>query len=1155
MGNAANGIPFKVGVWLGPDGRGVIAALDPGGYAAKVTQDLSKNESWLTRINNTGAQSGAFVDYHYYGTGDRGGAPDEKSVEWIETAMHSDGPIHVVSSKADKMLKDITPEQRAKLPVYQGELLLTNHSAGSVTSQAYMKRWNRKNELLADAAERASVAAMWLGDAPYPAQKLYNAWDLLLGSQMHDMLPGTSVPMAYQFCWSDECLAANQFAAVTTDAVGAVAKAMDTSAQGVPVVVYNPLSIEREDVVEATVNLPQQDFHGWGVQVLGPDGKEVPSQIVPRLHSKTTETYNPAENVKIQFLAKVPPVGFATYDVRPNVKAKRSTAARSTPPSSRLQPRDKPSSRLRVTINDAGEISSIFDKRANREVLESPVRLAFLYENPSQYPAWNMDWDDRKNPPRSYVTGATKIEIVESGPARSTIQVTREAEGSKIVQRISLCGADGDRVEVRNKIDWQTRERSFKASIPFTIANPLATYDIAVGTMQRGNNEEKKFEVPQHQWFDLTAPDNSYGAAVINDSKYGSDKPDDHTMRLTLLYTPGTRAGYHDQGTQDFGRHDITYAIVPHAGDWRKANVPWIAARVNQPLMSFVASKHEGALGKTFSLASVSSNQVAIQAIKKAEDSDEIIVRVKEITGQPAQNVHITLGPGILSAREVDGQERQLADAKVEDGALVADIEPYRLRAFALKVKENAAKAEAVKSTPVALAYDLDAISLPSNRADGAFDEDGRTYPSDQIPATITSEGIDFKMGPTADGAKNAVVAKGQSIPLPANTRRIYLLASCIKGDQPAGFMVGQTAMTLDIQDWSGFIGQWDVRHWAGDVPETAGQIEFPCDGLTPGYVRPATVAWFSSHRHLPGAKQPKLTTETNQSAANATAQHEQGSNDFYRYSYLFKYALDVPAGATTLTLPNNTNVRIFAITAVTNAHDGATPARPLFDTLADHTTTDGPTFSPAPGTYSDATAVTINHPLYWQAGKIHYTTDGSAPTENSPVYAAPFLLAHSATVRAKEFFGTTPQEASAKFEVNDTTPPSVRSIAAMSVLPTVTVAFSEPLAKQSAEDSGNYRFEPAAEVKSAKLSDDGQSVALTLAAPLAANSNLSVTGVKDISGNASDVKSHPIEVHTPIYSARRLRRRLAAQGRKTRRGSPCTPSDSWIDERLREDA
>src|SRR5204863_8558461 len=138
---SAVGIPFKVGVWEGPDGSSVIAALDPGAYVGEVRDDLSTNDSWRTRVDNNGKQSGVFTDYHYYGTGDQGGAPTEQSVAMIEKSVAGSGPLKVISGPADWMFKSITPQMRDKLPRYKGELLLTQHSAGSITSQAMMKRW------------------------------------------------------------------------------------------------------------------------------------------------------------------------------------------------------------------------------------------------------------------------------------------------------------------------------------------------------------------------------------------------------------------------------------------------------------------------------------------------------------------------------------------------------------------------------------------------------------------------------------------------------------------------------------------------------------------------------------------------------------------------------------------------------------------------------------------------------------------------------------------------------------------------------------------------------------------------------------------------------------------------------------------------------
>ena len=65
-----------------------------------------------------------------------------------------EGPVHVIESAADQMFNDIKPDMTSRMPQYKGDLELINHSAGSLTSQAYHKRWILKNELLADAAEK-----------------------------------------------------------------------------------------------------------------------------------------------------------------------------------------------------------------------------------------------------------------------------------------------------------------------------------------------------------------------------------------------------------------------------------------------------------------------------------------------------------------------------------------------------------------------------------------------------------------------------------------------------------------------------------------------------------------------------------------------------------------------------------------------------------------------------------------------------------------------------------------------------------------------------------------------------------------------------------------------------------------------------------------
>jgi alpha-mannosidase len=949
--NTPVGIPFNVGFWEGPDGRGVIAAFNPGSYGGQVREDISKSPiiadpnarnnpiDWPGRVALNGKASRLLTDYHYYGTGDTGGAPSEASVKMMEAIVTrgtaslpgqanpaqgqpspsplpavrvGDGPLHVVSATSEQMFLDIKPEQLAGLPRFKGELQLTNHSAGSYSSETFQKRWNRKNELLADAAEKASVAAAWLGGRPYPQDRLNKAWTLVMGGQFHDILPGTATPKAFEFSWNDDVIAMNQFAEVLTSATESIASGMNTETKGAAVVVYNPLNISREDVVEVSVSFPSGMPNA--VRAFGPDGKEVPAQL---------------SNGKVLFLAKAPSVGYAIYDVQPADAVENTSTLKVT--ESSLE-----NARYRVALDQNGDVSSIFDKTLNREMLSAPARLAIKTDKPEQWPAWNMDFPDQQKAPRAYVSGPARTRVVEKGPVRVAVEVERETEGSKFVQTISLSAGDaGRRIEFGNVIDWNTREANLKATFPLAAANEMATYNWDVGTIQRATNDEKKFEVPSHQWIDLTDKSGSFGVTVLTDCKNASDKPDDRTIRLTLMRTPGLgpRAGYGDQTTQDLGHHEFVYGLAAHAGDWRKEETDWQAQRLNQPLIAFQSDRHAGSLGKNFSLLGVNNTRVRVLALKKAEESDEVIVRVVELNGQPQRGVRLSLAAPIISAREVNGQELSVGKATVMKGELVTDLGAYQLRAFAIKLGAPRMKLAPSISETVTLPYDLSATSTDGTKSAPGFDSAGRALPAEMLPRGLEYDGIRFQFGATTKGNANAMIAKGQTIALPRGVfNRVYIVAASADGDPTATFRIGNNLVELNIQNWGGFIGQWDDRQWKtkevtippravppGTPPDIAAQLQRPRTridpygemvGITPGFIKRTPLAWFASHRH-----------------------NADGANEYYAYSYLFAYVVDVPAGAQTLTLPVNDKIRVLAIT-VANQRGRLWPAQPLYDTL-----------------------------------------------------------------------------------------------------------------------------------------------------------------------------------------------------------------------------
>ncbi len=977
------GIPFNVGIWEGTDGKTVIAALNPGGYGSSVNTDLSKEPpppppadpnaqggrgrgrgpqetDWVKRIDLDGKVTGVFADYKYVGTGDIGGSVSESSVKLLEATVTKgmaslptfggrggrggrgqndtpppppnppvamgEGPVHVVVAAADQMFKDIKPEMTARMPRYKGDLELINHSAGSLTSEAYHKRWNRKNELLADAAEKASVAAQWMGGRPYPQQRLNDAWTLVMGGHFHDTAAGTATPRAYEFAWNDDVIAMNQFSGVLTSATEAVASGLNTQTRGSAIVVYNPLNIAREDVVEADSPLPAGTK---AVRVMGPDGKEAPAQI---------------ENGKVIFAAKMPPVGYAVYDVEASASAPSSSL--------KVTASSLENARYRVSINNDGDVSSIFDKSLNKELLTAPVRLAISHDSPRQWPAWNMDWDQVHAAPRAYVSGASNARILENGPARVAVQVTREFEGSKFVSTVRLAAGDaGNRVEFTQSIDWKGLASNVKAAFSLAASNTNATYNWDVGTVQRPNEDERQFEVASHQWIDLTDQSGAFGATILTDVKNASDKFDDHTIRLTLLRTPGGTS-YSDQFNQDWGHHEIVYGIAGHTGDWRSSQTDWQGQRLNDPLVAFESPKHAGSLGKEFSLLTVDNPRIRVLAVKKAEMSDEIVLRMVELDGKAENNVHVKFAGPIAAAREVNAQELPIGPATLQNGALVTSFTANQPRTFALKLGAAPGKLTAIASKPVELKYDLAAASNDDTKTVGGFDEKGDAMPAEMLPATLDFGGVEFHLGPAGTGKANAVVAKGQKIDLPAGRyNRVYVLAAS-DGDQKAEFHAGAKAAEFTVEDWGGFIGQWDTRLWAprpasiqqggrggNGTPTTIPLRQdwavsanhatwdaaergspnwsprYPEDfrGMSPGYIKRADVAWFASHHHT-----------------------SDGLNEPYQYSYIFAYAIDLPANARTLTLPNNAKIRVLAV-SVAEENPEVRPAQPLYDVLGNN--------------------------------------------------------------------------------------------------------------------------------------------------------------------------------------------------------------------------
>ena len=396
-----------------------------------------------------------------------------------------------------------------------------------------------------------------------------------------------------------------------------------------------------------------------------------------------------------------------------------------------------------------------------------------------------------------------------------------------------------------------------------------------------------------------------------------------------------------------------------------------------------------------------------------------------------------------------------------------------------------------------------------AKRDDGAMQADGAAYPAELFPHLLSREGVDFKLGPVADGDKNALAAHGQQLELPAGEfNRVHLLVAA-NGDASSEIKIGETNQPFNVPNWTGFIGQWDNRLWdAADVgtPYTEGHADpFKVEhnglptGLTPGFVKRTPVAWFATHHNTP-----------------------QG-DAYYEYSYLFQLSYDLPAGTKKLTLPNNPNIRVFAISV--SRQPTATPAAaPLYDTLADHQIGGAPTIPQADQTFTDATRITLVPPLYYHPRDLHYTLDGSDPTAASPVYDGPFFKADATNIAVRQIDANGWQGPVARgvIRIHDTIPPQLLSIVTEKAH-ALTLSFSEPLNAATASDPKNYTILPPIAVDKITLSPDGTVATLVFASPLVSGIayTIALHGLSDTSPAANEIVgiTRPFNPDNIVYS------------------------------------
>ena len=810
---SAYGVPFDIGKWYGPDGNYIYANINPHDYYFTLTKlrdwdfvqkKLKENEKYdlpLTAV--------------FHGIGDRGGAPPEKSVAFVEQEIgkNAQSDLEVLSVPADQIFhdldKDLTPQQKEKLPVWDTELVMRDHGAGGYTSRAIGKRWNRRCEELADMAERMNLVAQHIGAKAYPHAAMERHWKRFIAHQFHDDLPGTSVQRAYRRSWNDYAVSMNGFAGEFASAVAAVADRMKTDfASGMPVVVSNMLEFRRSAPVTLEIKNPAKNF----ARVFDDKGREVKSQVTDFADGRMT----------LLFVADVPAMGCRAYDVRMSDVPCALASAVSVSDESVLE-----NQKYVVRLNKNGYISSIVDKTLDdREILKAPViNGVFKYKGSKDWPAWELNYEDLNKEP-DFVPAGVSVSVEERGPVRVALKVTRQYDKSTFTDYIAL--ADGsDIVEVYSEIEWQNRHRCVKNKFSFTAKNPQASFDLGLGYISRGNMNSTLFEVPAQKWVDLTDESGEFGVSVFSECKYGWDKWDDNTLRMTVVHTPAKNYRIDSmQSMMDLGLNRYSYAIYSHSGGCENGCDQKAKAFV-QPMAAVQTTKHGGDLPVQFSCIEVSEPNVDVRAVKPGIDGRSIVLRVNEMAGTAKTGVKVRLFDGVDAAAEINACEKEIGPAQLQDGALVFDLKPFEVKSFAVSAP---AAETAVHSRELALEKNVRFVTGNGDTASADLDY---SVPAEILPDKIYTCGIEFETDRAGGSAKNAVLCKGQTVQLPEGTKAVAFLVTSLKGDCSAEFASGADSVSVPVADAFENFAAWDLY----DFQETA-------------YIKDVQIGYEATHTH-----------------------------------------------------------------------------------------------------------------------------------------------------------------------------------------------------------------------------------------------------------------------------------------------------------------
>jgi alpha-mannosidase len=600
-----------------------------------------------------------------FGFGDGGGGPTREMMEFARRLEDLPGVPRVRVGRVDGYFRRLSERvgDDPRLPLWDGELYFEYHR-GTYTSQAQVKRDNRRAEFLLHNAELYATAAGALLGAAYPREALDECWEIVLRNQFHDIIPGSSIKEVYEDSGRDYARAFALGDGVFREALGALAGAAgrgDAGAEDGAVVVFNPTPFDRSDLVAC--DLPPE------TEALDEAGAPLPRQG------------------GLLYARDVPANGYRRFALG----RRGAAAAGAGDPADgglTVTGRRIETPHLLVELNERGQLSRLLDKRHDREVLPPgrPANVLQAFEDkPLRFDAWDIDiYYQQKG---RDVGDLVESVVEETGPERGVLRLVWRFEQSTITQRLTVY-ARTPRIDFETHVDWQQSQVLLKAAFPVLVRSTRATYEIQFGSVERPTHwntswDWARFETVAHKWADLS--EGGYGVSLLNDCKYGHDVKDD-VMRLTLI-----KSAVAPDPQADRGEHRFTYALYPHAGDWYDGGTVRQGYRLNNPLCAVRVPGGAprpgpgGDLPGRFAFVTCTAPHVLVETVKAAESGEGLIVRVYEY-GNRRGPAALRFCRPLAGAAEVNLLEEAPQPARVEGDTVHFDVRPFEIKTFHVRL-------------------------------------------------------------------------------------------------------------------------------------------------------------------------------------------------------------------------------------------------------------------------------------------------------------------------------------------------------------------------------------------------------------------------------------------------------------------------------------